>query len=359
MPWFSKSDMKKKICVVGSGKWGTAVAKLIAENVSNSDAYDEKVQLYVHEEIFEGEKLSEVINRDHINPKYLPHVKVPQNIEAIPCIQKAVHNAEILIFVLRQQFLAEMCDKMKGSIKKDAIGISLTKSIYHHTTDASHCELRTASDVIKDKLKIDVSVLMGPNLADEIAKGKFSETTIGCNDDSLFPIWRDLFSSSYFVVRFCRSVREVELCGALKNIVAAASGICDGLRNGENCKAAIIRLGFQEMKEFIKLLMSGEYDESVLWEPCGFADLIATCYGGVTSKVVEIFTQSEKTLKEIEKEHFNGMVLEGPENVKQAYHWLQSEKQQLDRFPLLCAVYGVFHGGKPVESFMETLKESF
>ncbi|XP_066934145.1 glycerol-3-phosphate dehydrogenase 1-like protein [Clytia hemisphaerica] len=351
--------MKKKICVVGSGKWGTAVAKLIAENVDQSEVYSEKVHLYVYEEIFRGEKLSDIINRNHTNPKHLPHVKIPNNIEAIPCIESAIQDADILVFVLRQQFLAETCDKMKGFIKKEAIGISLTKSIYHHTADANHGELRTASDVIRDKLQIDVSVLMGPNLADEIAKEKFSETTIGCKDQTLFPIWKDIFSSSYFVVRFCKSVREVELCGALKNIVAAASGICDGLRYGENCKAAIIRLGFQEMKEFIKLLMAGQYDDSVLWEPCGFADLIATCYGGVTRKVVEQFAQSKKTLREVEKEHFNGMVLEGPENVKQAYHWLQAEKQELNKFPLLGAVYGVFHDGKPIESFIETLKESF
>ena len=67
-------------------------------------------------------------------------------------------------------------------------------------------------------------------------------------------------------------------------------------RLGENCKAAIIRLGLQEMKQFIKLLMKDKFNEQVMWEPCGFADLVATCYGGKTRKVVEQFTISNKVL---------------------------------------------------------------
>jgi Glycerol-3-phosphate dehydrogenase len=68
-------------------------------------------------------------------------------------------------------------------------------------------------------------------------------------------------------------------------------------RYGENCKAAIIRLGFQEMRQFIRLLMNNQVDKSVFWEPCAFADLIATCYGGVTGKIIAEFAKSKKVNK--------------------------------------------------------------
>lgn len=350
--------MSKKVCIIGSGKWGSAVAKLVAENVSSSSTFNNEVKLFVYQELFEGRKLTDVINHDHVNPMYLPNVTLPSNILAVSCPREAAKDADIIIFILRQQFLGNICEQMQGAIKRNAIAISLTKSLYHgEKGNEATVELKCASDVIYEKLNLKASVLMGPNLADEIAKEKFSETTIACPDTELWTMWKELFHCKYFNVKFSKQVKAAELCGALKNVVAAAAGLSDGLDCGKNSKAAIIRLGFLEMKKFIKQFIEN-VDDEIFWEPCGFPDLVATCYGGMTRLVVDAYVKSNKTLREVEIELFHGNYLEGPINVKQVYVWLIN-RGGVEEYPLLRAVYGVFHENKPFQYFVESLKSSF
>merc|ERR1712062_936684 len=106
------------------------------------------------------------------------------------------------------------------------------------------------SSVIEKSLGINCSALMGANLAQGVAAGEFSESTIGCSDKQLWPLWKDLFHCDSFKVNCVPDVHTVELCGALKNVVAIAAGVVDGLGYGDNTKAALIRLGLLEMKAF-------------------------------------------------------------------------------------------------------------
>ena len=350
-------NQANKVVIVGSGSWGSTVAKIIGHNVSKYPLFDDKVRLYVHEEMHEGKKLSDIINNEHENPKYLPGQKLPSNVVAIPDIKQAVYGADIIIFVVRQQFLSVVCNSMKDVIHPNMIGISLIKSLYynHEDNNDDHDSVKCASDVINDILGMKVSVLMGPNLASEIAKEKFSETSIGCSDRSLWELWRKLFENDYFKVRFRENEKSVELWGALKNVVASATGISDGLKYGENTKAALLRIGFQEIRQYIHEFNSNIDDDS-LWDPCGFADLIATCYGGATRLVVERAISQKKSLRDSEEENFKGFTLEGPVNAKQVYLLLKAKKLEA-RYPLMTAVYEVFHENKDPEHLIATLKE--
>lgn len=126
--------------------------------------------------------------------------------------------------------------------------------------------------------QIPCAVLMGANLANEVADEKFCETTIGVKDQKMAPILRDLFQTPNFRVVVSDDVDAVEICGALKNIVACGAGFVDGLALGDNTKAAVIRLGLMEMIKFVDVFYPGS-KLATFFESCGVADLITTCYG--------------------------------------------------------------------------------
>merc|ERR1712038_1617771 len=140
--------------------------------------------------------------------------------------------------------------------------------------------------------EIDMSVLMGANVANEVAKGDFAEATIGCTDLAIGKIWVSLFNTPDFKVDPVQDVAGAELCGALKNVVALGAGFCDGLGYGGNTKAAIIRIGLEEMTYFIRHFHPGVKDNTFL-ESCGVADLITTCFGGRNRKCAEAFIKGK------------------------------------------------------------------
>lgn len=149
------------------------------------------------------------------------------------------------------------------------------------------------SQLIRDTMNIPCSVLMGANLANEVADEKFCETTIGCVDEADGQDFKLLFQTDNFRVTVVKDTNIVEICGALKNIVACAAGFCDGLKMGDNTKAAIIRLGLKEMIKYGDTFYPGG-DHSTYFESCGVADLITTCYGGRNRKVSEVSCVVEK-----------------------------------------------------------------
>ncbi|RXM95881.1 Glycerol-3-phosphate dehydrogenase [NAD(+)], cytoplasmic [Acipenser ruthenus] len=164
----------KKVCIVGSGNWGSAIAKIVGVNAAALDKFDKTVRMWVFEEMVNGRKLTEIINTDHENVKYLPGHKLPPNVVAVPDVVDAAKDADILVFVIPHQFIGRLCDTLKDSVKKDAIGISLIKGV-----DEGPEGLKLISAIIREKLGIAVSVLMGANIANEVAEEKFCETTIG------------------------------------------------------------------------------------------------------------------------------------------------------------------------------------
>jgi len=161
-----------------------------------------------------------------------------------------------------------------------------------------------------------VSVLMGANIASEIAAGNFSEATIGAYDEEHKEIFSKLFHTSAFHIATSQDVAAVEMCGTLKvserttlkighgrftnqheqNIVALAAGFVDGLGFGNNAKAAMMRVGFVEMQKLIMRTFP-ETNEATFMESCGVADLITTCYGGRNRKCAEAFVKGRGAVR--------------------------------------------------------------
>ncbi|XP_061075817.1 glycerol-3-phosphate dehydrogenase 1b [Conger conger] len=341
----------KKVCIIGSGNWGSAIAKIVGSNTATNPKFEKTVSMWVFEEMVDGRKLTEIINTDHVNVKYLPGHPLPPNVLAVPELLDAVKGADVLVFVIPHQFVGKVCDTIKGHIKSDAVGMSLIKGV-----DEGPEGLKLISDVIREKLGIVMTVLMGANLANEVAEEKFCETTIGCKSAEHGPMLKELMQTKNFRVSVVAEADVVEICGALKNIVAVGAGFCDGLGFGDNTKAAVIRLGLMEMIAFARVFCTaGPVSPTTFLESCGVADLITTCYGGRNRKIAEAFAKTGKTIEELEKEMLNGQKLQGPATAAEVNHILQ-RKKMVDKFPLFNAVFQICFQGHPVREFVTCLQ---
>ncbi|XP_021594720.1 glycerol-3-phosphate dehydrogenase [NAD(+)] isoform X2 [Manihot esculenta] len=308
-----------RVTVVGSGNWGSVAAKLIASNTLKLPSFHDEVRMWVFEETLPtGEKLTDVINRTNENVKYLPGIKLGKNVIADPDLDNAVRDANMLVFVTPHQFMEGICKRLVGKVKEGVEAISLIKGM--EVKMEGPCMIST---LITEQLGINCSVLMGANIANEIAVEKFSEATVGYRTNrEIAEKWVQLFSTPYFMVTPVQDVEGVELCGTLKNVVALAAGFVDGLEMGNNTKAAIMRIGLREMRAFSKLLFSSVKD-STFFESCGVADVITTCLGGRNRKVAEAFAKNggKRSFDELEAEMLQGQKLQ-IQSFLNVFHWL-------------------------------------
>ncbi|GAA5874570.1 hypothetical protein JCM3774_004650 [Rhodotorula dairenensis] len=335
---------KWKVAIVGSGNWGSAIAHLVGKNVKErSDRFETEVHMWCFEEEFEGRKLTEIINEKHENVKYLPGITLGENIIAEPDLPKAVEGANALIFVLPHQFIGKACDQLEGKIKPGTKGISLIKGV-----DVKEGEIHIFSEVISARLGIECAALSGANIADEVAREEFSETTIGCRDLDVAKRWASLFETEKFRVAVNRDVLGVSLGGALKNIVAVAAGFVDGLKWGNNAKAAVIRIGLLEMKRFALEFFPGTEPETFVQESAGVADLITSCLGGRNRRCAEAFVKTGKPFDQLEKEMLNGQKLQGVETAKELHIFLKA-RGKVDEYPLFTFVYRAAYEGVKVD----------
>ncbi|KIW01704.1 glycerol-3-phosphate dehydrogenase (NAD(+)) [Verruconis gallopava] len=187
---------RHKVTVVGSGNWGSTIAKVVAENVrANPSLFEDQVQMWVFEEQVsvpktskhyrpedgdKKEKLSELINRLHENVKYLPGITLPDNVVANPSLEDAVKDSTILIFNLPHQFIRRVCKELQGKIVPYARGISCIKGV-----EVSENGITLLSELIGKSLGIYCGALSGANIASEIAAGKYSETTVAYDPPSI------------------------------------------------------------------------------------------------------------------------------------------------------------------------------
>jgi len=342
-----KSKVPKKVALVGSGNWACAIASIVGRNCKVNDKLDDNVNMWVFEEEVDGRKLTEIINTEHENVKYLPGIKLPENIIAVPDVAAAVKDANILIFCLPHQFLPKVCADVKGNHADDCIAVSLIKAV-----EFDDKGVVLISDMLREQLDMDVSVLMGANLAGEVAKGSFCETTIGYRVRSHGELLKLVFNDPLFRVGMANDVDGVEVCGALKNVVALGAGFCDGLGLGQNSKGAIIRIGLMEIINFAQTHFPGVRDKT-FFESCGIADLVVTCYGGRNRQCAEAFVKADgaKSFEDIEKELLNGQKLQGTLTVKEVYRILERDGT-LEEYPLFSSIYRIAFEDAPPESMI-------
>ncbi|UPX17981.1 Glycerol-3-phosphate dehydrogenase (NAD(+)) [Ascochyta rabiei] len=402
------AQRKHKVTIVGSGNWGTTMAKLVAENTkANSSLFEEEVQMWVYEEDYaipknsqhyngsdKPEKLSQLINKVHENIKYLPNITLPPNVVANPDLPDACKDSTMLVFVLPHQFIARTCSQLSGKILPYARAICCTKGV-----DVSEKGIQLMSEAIGKGLNIYCGALSGANIASEIAKELYSETTVaydpppmdsrhptpsgspsssqvnlinpgiepGTRSAKLTPLpfeypplshenIRKLFHRPYFHVHLVNDVAGVSLGGALKNIIALAAGFVDGLGWGDNAKAAVMRVGILEMVKFGKTFFGESARTSTFTEEsCGVADVITSCSGGRNFRCAKMAVERGESIGDIEEKELNGQKLQGTSTAIEVNQFLKSQGKEVD-FPLFTAVYNILEGKAKPQDIPELIE---
>lgn len=356
-----------RIAIIGSGNWGTAVAKLVAENTAEKPhIFEPQVNMWVFEEEVDGQKLTEIINTKHENVKYLPGITLPSNLVANPDLVETVEDADLLIFNIPHQFLPRVSKQLVGKVSKSVRAISCLKGL---EVGPEGCKLLSQS--ITDNLGIYCGVLSGANIANEVAKENWSETSVAYTvpDDFRGPgkdideyVLKHLFHRPYFHVTVIQDVIGASIAGALKNVVACAVGFVEGAGWGDNAKAAIMRIGLKETIHFasyykkfgIKGLIPPQ-PTTFTEESAGVADLITTCSGGRNVKVARYMVEHKVDAWEAEKKLLNGQLSQGILTAKEVHELLENFELQ-DEFSLFEATYRVIYENADVSDFPRLLE---
>ncbi|KAJ2647385.1 glycerol-3-phosphate dehydrogenase [Coemansia sp. RSA 1250] len=342
-----------KVCILGSGNWGSTAARIIGKNVQKLADFDDTVKIWVYEEMVDGQKLTDIINTKHENIKYLPGHKLPSNVVAVPDAVEVVKDATHIVVVIPHQFIQHLLNTIHGHLLSNARAISLIKGI-----GISNQGMTTMTQIIHRTLAIPVASLSGANIANEIAEEKYCETTIGCSDPDEAIVWRSLFNTPYFQVNCVSDVIGVEFCGALKNVVAVGAGFIDGMGLGNNTKAAIIRIGFLEMRRLAMHMSDARIQDSTFMESCGIADVITTCYGGRNRRLAEEFVKTGKPMSQLEQELLNGQKLQGYLTAGEVHSYIDSSGIT-DHFPLFTNIYEICYRGKLPRTIFDGLNVDF
>ncbi len=245
-----------KISVIGAGGWGTALAKLLVEKDFNVILWS-----------FESE-VAEEINLNHTNSNYLKNISLPPNLYTTTDLNEALSN-DLLILAIPTQFIVE-------TLSKSSIELS-SKTIVNVAKGIEKNSLRRISEILNDNFNVSLDsyvIMTGPSHAEEVAR-KIPTTVVAASENYLIAKEiQNIFSNNYFRVYSSDDVIGCELGGAVKNVIAIAAGIIDGLGLGDNTKAALITRGLAEMSRLGIALGANAQTFSGL---SGLGDLIVTC----------------------------------------------------------------------------------
>ena len=309
--------MKNKIAVIGGGSWGTALATILAKN-----NYD--VDIYIRENY-----LIEDINQKHINTDYFPDIKLADNINATSDLQKVVESAAQIVVSVPTDATRTIMNEIKPYLDSDKILISTAKGIEENTY------LRN-SQIINEITDNPVVVLSGPTHAEEVVKELPSAAVAASKNRKNAEKVQDMFMTRTFRVYTNPDVVGVEMGGAIKNIIAIAAGITDGLGYGDNSMAALITRGLMEISRL------GSYFDSNLLTYAGLSgmgDLVVTCtsehsrnrrFGYNIGQGMKF----EDSLKKV------GQAVEGIKTTKAVKQWMKEENFDFE-LPITTEIYRV------------------
>jgi len=312
-----------KIGIVGAGGWGTALANLLAEK-----GYQPQLWCYEPE-------LVEKIKSERENSYYLPGIKLNEKIFPSSDLEEVVSGKELVIWVVPSQYFRSVFEKAVPYLDKETILVSATKGI---ETDS----LKTMSQVMIElapEYASRIAVISGPSFAREVAQKVITAITCASHEPEIAQIVQHTLSTDYFRVYSSVDIIGVELGGASKNVIAIASGICDGMGLGLNTRAAIITRG---LAEITRLGIKMGANPMTFAGLAGIGDLVLTCTGNLSRNYMVGYKIGQgKSLEEILSEM--KMVAEGVKNVESIYRL----SQKLDvEMPITEQVYLVLYADK-------------
>lgn len=319
-----------KICILGGGSWGTAIAKLLFEN-------DNDVCVWLR-----NENQCIEINTIHINKKYLPAVKLPEDLIFSNNICECLKDADYTLLAIPTQHVRKVLQSLDGEYKRNKIFINVAKGIEIGTDNL-------ISEIVEEETENSKYVVVsGPSHAEEVGLKLPTVITSACKDLNIAKGVQNLFMNDYLRVYTNDDVRGVELGGALKNIIALGAGISDGVGYGDNAKAALITRGITEITRFgIKL----GADESTFSGLSGIGDLIVTCTSTHSRNrncgyLIGQGYSKEDAVKKV------GMVVEGITTTIAAH---EISKKLNVEMPIVNAMYEIIENGACVKETVTKL----
>ncbi|WP_042355257.1 NAD(P)H-dependent glycerol-3-phosphate dehydrogenase [Bacillus rubiinfantis] len=326
-------NKKEVITILGAGSWGTALAMVLADN-------GHEVRLWSNSE----EQVKE-INEQRTNKKYLPQVIIPELITAYASLRDALENIHTVVLAVPTKAIREVAGKMRQVLKASILLTHVSKGIEPDT-------LMRISEMIKEEmppeLLEDVVVLSGPSHAEEVSLRHPTTVTVTSENMAAAEKIQDLFINHNFRVYTNPDIIGVEIGGALKNIIALAAGITDGLGYGDNAKAALMTRGLTEIARLGTKMGANPLTFAGL---AGIGDLIVTCTS-VHSRNWRAGNMLGKGKPLEEVLNSMGMVVEGVRTTKAAYQLAQKYDVKM---PIANALYDVLFNGKNAREAADVL----
>lgn len=324
-----------RIAIIGAGAWGTGLAIVLGRKGTH------RVRLWAHEV-----EVCDSVNRKRVNELFLPGEQIPESVSANNDSATVLEQAEIIVSVMPSQHCRKLFERMKAHIPSQAMIVSATKGL----EDGS---LMRMTEVIREVLgdgSNPLGALSGPSFAKEVARGDPTAVAIASSDAALGNTVQREFSDASFRVYTNNDVVGVELGGALKNIIAIAAGICDGLGLGHNSVAALITRGLAEMTRLV--VACGGRAETMAGL-AGLGDLVLTCTGGLSrNRSVGVELGRGKKLPEIIA-GMHGMVAEGVFTTTAAVGLAHARGVEM---PITEQMDAILHRGKsPREAIQELM----
>ena len=221
--------MMKKISVLGAGSWGTALAMLLNEN-----GHDVTIWSIDQREV-------KMLNEEREQKDKLPGIPLSEKIAVTNDLKEAVEGRDILVFAVPSVFVRSTAKSVAPYYKEGQVIVDVAKGIEEST-------LMRLSEIIEAEIENStVCVLSGPSHAEEVARKIPTTVVVGAKDYAIAKDLQQVFSNGWFRVYTNPDILGIELGGALKNVIALAAGICDGLKFGDNSKAALITRGVAEL----------------------------------------------------------------------------------------------------------------
>jgi glycerol-3-phosphate dehydrogenase (NAD(P)+) len=332
----------KKTAVIGAGSWGTALAKLLADK-------GEEVVLWGH-----SPSQMQVLRQDRENKKYLPGVSLPDNLELTDSLD-CVADCECVVMVVPSHGFREVFSDLVAWLQDGSFLVSAVKGIEIETRQTM-CEVMN-QEIVRRKRDgaLFTGVLSGPSFADEVAAGQPTAVTVGFADNNVARAVQCLFSTPFFRVYTSSDTVGLEICAAMKNVIAIAAGISDGLGYGLNTRAALITRG---LAEITRLGIAFGADPLTFSGLGGMGDLVLTCTGSLSrNRAVGLKLGEGLTLDQALAEMT--MVAEGVRTTKSCYNLAAAVGVEM---PILEQTYQILYEDKDCEVavqelFQRSLKE--
>lgn len=311
-----------KIAILGDGGWGTTLAIILANK-----GY--KVTLWGAFKDY-----SAYLDKKRVNTRFLPGIKIPGSVDITNDLEAAIKNKSIIVLAVPSQHFRNVLGLVKKlGYPKEALYLSVTKGIEIGSLDRM-------SEIMRAQLgKIKLAVLSGPTIAHEVALGIPTTAVVASSDKKIRKFVQDVFMTPKFRIYTNDDIIGVELGGSIKNVIAIACGISDGLGFGSNTKAAILSRGLAEISRLGVAMGAKSRTFSGI---SGLGDLVTTCVSAYSrNRFVGEQIGKGKKLKQVQSSM--QMVAEGVPTAQSAYSL--SVKYRVD-MPIIKQVYQVLYKNK-------------